>query len=261
MFINSFTYFYNIFNDAPQPWQINFQDGATPIMEGIIEFHDQILFYLIIILVFVSWILSSTFLTFSNNKNKLSAKYENHGTLIELIWTITPALILVAIAFPSFKLLYLMDEVIAPAITLKVIGRQWYWSYEYSDYINENSESISFDSYMVPTNELEPGQLRLLEVDNRIIVPVDTHIRIIGTASDVIHSFAVPSLALKMDCIPGRLNQSSMLIQREGVYYGQCSELCGVWHGFMPIVVEAVSLEKYLSWLNEQLNNSLMEEN
>src|SRR5690606_36611043 len=151
---------------------------------------------------------------------------------------------------------YLMDEVIAPAITLKVIGRQWYWSYEYSDYINENSEGISFDSYMIPTNELETGQLKLLEVDNRVVVPIDTHIRIIGTASDVIQSFAVPSLRLKMDFIPGRLNQSSMLIQREGVYYGQCSELCGVWHGFMPIVVEAVSLEKYLSWLNEQLDNS-----
>jgi cytochrome c oxidase subunit 2 len=245
-----------ILNDAPQPWQIGFQDGATPIMEGIVEFHDQIFFYLIIIIVFVTWILSSILFTFSSNKNKLSAKYENHGTLIELIWTITPALILVAIAFPSFKLLYLMDEVIAPAMTLKVIGRQWYWSYEYSDYINENSEGISFDSYMIPTSELEPGQLRLLEVDNRVVVPIDTHIRIIGTASDVIHSFAVPSLGLKMDCIPGRLNQSSMLIQREGVYYGQCSELCGVWHGFMPIAIEAVSLEKYLTWLNEQLDNS-----
>lgn len=142
-------------------------------------------------------------------------------------------------------------------MTLKTIGRQWYWSYEYSDYLTDkNSEGIAFDSYMIPTSDLEPGQLRLLEVDNRIIVPVDTHIRIISTAGDVIHSFAVPSLGLKMDCIPGRLNQTSMLIQREGVYYGQCSELCGVHHGFMPIVVEAVSLEKYLAWLSEQLDNS-----
>lgn len=179
------------------------------------------------------------------------------STLIELIWTITPALILIAIAFPSFKLLYLMDEVIAPAMTLKAIGRQWYWSYEYSDYVNENNEGLSFDSYMIPTNDLEPGQLRLLEVDNRVVVPIDTHIRIISTASDVIHSFAVPSLGIKIDAIPGRLNQTSMLLQREGVFYGQCSELCGVWHGFMPIVIEAVSLEKYLTWLNEQLNNSL----
>lgn len=155
-----------------------------------------------------------------------------------------------------------MDEVIAPAMTLKTIGRQWYWSYEYSDYVtDENTESVSFDSYMIPTSDLEPGQLRLLEVDNRVVVPVDTHIRIIGTAGDVIHSFAVPSLGIKMDCIPGRLNQTSMLILREGVYYGQCSELCGVHHGFMPIVVEAVSLDKYLTWLSEQLNNSPFIEN
>lgn len=126
-------------------------------------------------------------------------------------------------------------EVIAPAMTLKAIGRQWYWSYEYPDHLSGEAPSerngISFDSYMIPTSDLEPGQLRLLEVDNRIVVPIDTHIRIIGTAGDVIHSFAVPSLGLKMDCIPGRLNQTSMLIQREGVYYGQCSELCGVHHG------------------------------
>jgi len=244
-----------LFNDAPAPWQLGFQEVATPTMEGIVELHDQILFYLIVILVFISWILSSILYQYSFSKRgALRYKYENHGTLIELIWTITPAFILIAIAFPSFKLLYLMDEVIAPAMTLKTIGRQWYWSYEYSDYLTDkDSEGIAFDSYMIPTSDLEPGQLRLLEVDNRIVVPVDTHIRIISTAGDVIHAFAVPSLGLKMDCIPGRLNQTSMLIQREGVYYGQCSELCGVHHGFMPIVVEAVSLEKYLAWLSEQI--------
>lgn len=245
---------YWILNDAPEPWQIGFQDEATPIANGIIELHDNISFYLIIILVFISWLISSIIYQFSYKA--FGYKYDNHGTLIELIWTITPALILIAIAFPSFKLLYLMDEVIAPAITLKAIGRQWYWNYEYSDYSNDNNEGISFDSYMIKTEDLEPGQLRLLEVDQRVIVPINTHIRIIATAGDVIHSWAVPSLGIKMDCIPGRLNQTSMLIQREGVYYGQCSELCGIWHGFMPIVVEAVSLEKYLSWLNEQLENS-----
>ena len=146
-------------------------------------------------------------------------------------------------------------EVIAPAMTLKAIGRQWYWSYEYSDYINDNNEGVSFDSYMIPTDDLEAGQLRLLEVDNRVVVPIDTHIRVMCTASDVIHSFAVPSLGIKIDAIPGRLNQTSLLVQREGVYYGQCSELCGVWHGFMPIVIEAVSLENYLSWLKSQLTS------
>jgi len=242
-----------IWNDAPEPWQLGFQDGASPSYEGIVELHDQILFYLIVILIGVTWILSSTILNFNNKTNPIVYKYHNHGTLIELIWTITPALVLIAIAFPSFQLLYLMDEVIDPAMTIKVVGHQWYWSYEYSDYITENLDSIEFDSYLVPTDELEEGQLRLLEVDNRMVVPVDTHIRFILTGADVIHSFGMPALGLKMDAIPGRLNQTSVLIEREGVYYGQCSEICGVGHGFMPIVIEAVPLEKYLGWLNEQV--------
>jgi cytochrome c oxidase subunit 2 len=173
-------------------------------------------------------------------------------TLIELIWTITPALVLIAIAFPSFKLLYLLDEVIDPVITVKGIGNQWFWSYEYSDYVNDTGETIEFDSYMVPDSELEPGQLRLLEVDNRVILPVDTHIRFIVTARDVIHSFAVPSLGIKLDALPGRLNQTSVILNREGVFYGQCSELCGILHYAMPIVIESVSLDKYLLWLSSQ---------
>lgn len=140
-----------------------------------------------------------------------------------------------------------MDEVISPSITIKAVGHQWYWSYEYSDFINEEGESIEFDSYIVPETDLEDGQLRLLDVDNRIVVPVDTHIRFIVTGQDVIHDFAVPSLGLKIDACPGRLNQTSVLIEREGVFYGQCSEICGVYHGFMPICVEAVSPEKYLA--------------
>jgi cytochrome c oxidase subunit 2 len=241
-----------VWNDAPEPWQLAFQDGASPSFEGIVELHDQIMFYLVIILFGVSWVLSSVILNFDSNKNKIVYKYHNHGTVIELIWTITPALVLIAIAFPSFKLLYLMDEVIDPAMTIKALGHQWYWSYEYSDFVNEDGESIEFDSYLVPTDDLEEGQLRLLEVDNRVVVPVGTHIRFIVTGADVIHSFAVPALGLKIDAVPGRLNQTSVLVEREGVYYGQCSEICGVHHGFMPIAVEAVSLEKYLAWLNEQ---------
>ena len=171
-------------------------------------------------------------------------------TLIELIWTITPALILIAIAFPSFRLLYLLDEVISPTITIKVVGHQWYWSYEYSDYVNESGESIEFDSYMIPESDLELGQFRLLDVDNNVIVPVDTHIRLIVTGADVIHSWAVPSLGIKIDAVPGRLNQTSILAERTGVFYGQCSEICGVWHGFMPIAVEAVSVQDYLAWIN-----------
>lgn len=241
-----------IFNDAPEPWQFGFQDGASPSHEGITELHDTIFFYLVVICFGVLWVLTSVILSFrtTTNSEKMVYKYANHGTLIELIWTITPAFVLIAIAFPSFKLLYLMDEVISPSMTVKVAGHQWYWSVEYSDFINEDGESIEFDSYMVPETDLEDGQLRLLEVDNRIVVPVDTHIRFIVTGADVIHDFAVPSLGLKLDAVPGRLNQTSVLIEREGVFYGQCSEICGVYHGFMPIAVESVSPEKYLSWID-----------
>ena len=164
--------------------------------------------------------------------------------------TITPAFILIAIAFPSFRLLYLLDEVISPTITIKVVGHQWYWSYEYSDYINESGESIEFDSYMLPESDLELGQFRLLDVDNRVVIPTDTHIRLIVTGADVIHSFAVPSLGVKIDAVPGRLNQTSILAERTGTFYGQCSEICGVWHGFMPIAIEAVSVQDYLSWVD-----------
>jgi len=240
------------YNDAPQPWQIGFQDGGSPSFEGIVELHDQLMFYLVIILLGVGWMLSSTIRKFNSHHNQIVHKYHNHGTLIELIWTITPALVLIAIAFPSFKLLYLLDEVIDPVITVKAIGNQWFWTYEYSDYVNDTGETIEFDSYMIPDTELETGQLRLLEVDNRVILPVDTHIRFIVTARDVIHSFAVPSLGLKLDALPGRLNQTSAIINREGVFYGMCSELCGILHFAMPIVIEAVSLESYLLWLSSQ---------
>jgi cytochrome c oxidase subunit 2 len=241
-------------NDAAQPWQFGFQDGGSPSYEGIVELHDDIMFYLILILVGVAWMLMSTIRNFNWNHNQIVHKYLNHGTVLELIWTISPALVLIAIAFPSFKLLYLLDEVIDPVMTVKAIGNQWYWSYEYSDYVDQEGQSIEFDSYMVPESDLEIGDLRLLEVDNRVVVPVDTHIRFIVTARDVIHSFAVPSLGVKLDCIPGRLNQFSLVINREGVFYGQCSELCGVLHGFMPVVIEAVSLEQYLAWLSDQIS-------
>lgn len=238
--------------DAAEPWQIGFQDGASPTFEGITELHNAIFFYLVLIFIGVVWVIGSIVINYSSTSNPISHKYSNHGTLIELVWTITPALILIAIAFPSFKLLYLMDDVISPAMTIKAVGHQWYWSYEYSDFVNEDGESIEFDSYMIPDSDLEDGQLRLLDVDNRVVLPVDTHVRFVVTGADVIHDFAVPSLGLKIDATPGRLNQVSVITEREGVYYGQCSELCGVYHGFMPIAVEAVSLDKYLSWLDSQ---------
>ena len=248
--LQNFSIFQTIFNDAPQPWQIGFQDSAAPGFTGIVELHNTIFFYLVVISVGVFWVLGSIIYYYNSKKSPIVHKYLNHGTLIELIWTITPALVLIAIAFPSFRLLYLLDEVISPTITIKVVGHQWYWSYEYSDYVNESGESIEFDSYMIPESDLELGQFRLLDVDNKVIVPVDTHIRLIITGADVIHSWAVPSLGIKIDAVPGRLNQTSILAERTGVFYGQCSEICGVWHGFMPIAVEAVSVQDYLAWIN-----------
>lgn len=237
-----------IYNDHPEPWQYGFQDGSTSSFYGIIDLHDNIMFYLIIILVSVTWVQASVMLDSAGNTDKLIYKYNNHGTLIEIIWTITPAFILIAIAFPSFKLLYLVDSVIDPAVTIKATGLQWYWSFEYSDY----EESINIDSFMIPTDELEMGQFRLLEVDNRILLPVDTRVRILVTAADVIHSFALPSLGIKIDCIPGRINQTSCLLDREGIFYGNCTELCGVNHSQMPFTVEGVTIDKYISWINSQ---------
>mgnify|MGYP005727226991 CR=1 FL=1 len=203
-------------------------------------------------MVVVFWMLFKTITLFSAKNNPKPILFED-STALEIIWTIIPSLVLLAIGIPSFSLIYSMDELIDPGMTLKVIGHQWFWSYEYSDYNTEDGSSLAFDSYIVPEEDLEEGQLRLLEVDNRVVVPINTHIRVLVTAADVLHAWAVPSFGVKMDCVPGRLNQTSMFIQREGVFYGQCSELCGVNHGFMPIVVEAVSLDKYLTWVSNEI--------
>lgn len=244
--------FYSESCDAPRPWGVYFQDSATPQMEGLVELHDNILFYLIIILFGVGWILVSIVKSYTNTEAPVSHKYLSHGTLIELIWTITPALILILIAFPSFKLLYLMDEVSDPAMAVLAEGHQWYWSYQYPDFLNSDDEFIEFDSYLVPESDLEDGALRMLEVDNRLIIPELTHVRFIVTGADVIHSFACPALGIKCDAYPGRLNQVSVMINREGTFYGQCSEICGILHSSMPIVIESVSIEKFVSWLLEQ---------
>lgn len=238
--------------DAPSPWGIYFQDSATPQMEGLNELHDNIMYYLVVILFAVGWILLSIVINYVSTKSPISHKYLNHGTLIELIWTITPAVILILIAFPSFKLLYLMDEVSDPSMSVLAEGHQWYWSYQYPDFLDSNDQFIEFDSYIVPESDLDEGGLRMLEVDNRVVLPELTHVRFIITAGDVIHSFAAPALGIKCDAYPGRLNQVSVFINREGVFYGQCSEICGILHSSMPIVIESVSLEKFLIWLKEQ---------
>ena len=243
------------FNDCAEPWGLFFQDNATPQMEGLEELHDNIMFYLIIILFGVGWILVSIIRNYTSDRALISHKYVNHGTLIELIWTITPALILILIAFPSFKLLYLMDEVTDPAMSVLAEGHQWYWSYQYPDFLNNDGDFIEFDSYIILESDLEEGALRMLEVDNKVILPELTHIRFIITAADVIHSFACPALGIKCDAYPGRLNQSSVYINRQGTYFGQCSEICGILHSSMPIVIQSVSLKNFLLWLRDQMNN------
>lgn len=234
-------YYFTFYRDSMEPYQLHFSDGASPIVERLLFFHDNIMFIIILILVLVGWIMLSAI----NNKHYY--KYLVEGTIIEIVWTIIPAIILIFIAFPSLQLLYSMDEVVDPSLTIKAIGHQWYWSYEYSDVEND---SIEFDSYMIPTSDLEVGDLRLLEVDNRVVIPVNTQVRVVVTGADVIHCFTVPSLGVKADAIPGRLNQVSFLIKRPGLYYGQCSEICGSDHSFMPIVVEGVSQEKFINWIS-----------
>ena len=253
LYILSFFFNFNdISCDAPRAWGLYFQDSASPQMEALIELHDNIMYYLVAILFAVAWIQGAIIKNFDSSKSPISNKYLNHGTLIELIWTITPALILVLIAFPSFKLLYLMDEVTDPSLSVLAEGHQWYWSYEYPDFLNSDGDFVEFDSYLVPESDLEEGSLRMLEVDNRVILPEITHTRFILTAADVIHSFAIPALGVKCDAYPGRLNQFSVLINRLGTFYGQCSEICGILHSSMPIVVESVPLVNFLSWLQEQ---------
>uniref|UniRef100_A0AAU6QGH8 Cytochrome c oxidase subunit 2 n=1 Tax=Prionospio sp. 6 MH-2023 TaxID=3059274 RepID=A0AAU6QGH8_9ANNE len=219
--------------------QLSFQDAASPIMAQLISFHDHAMTLIALIMSLVGYAMVS--LCFSS----LTSRYTYEAQMIETVWTILPAILLLFLALPSLRLLYLMDEVSNPLITIKAIGHQWYWSYEYSDFLN-----LSFDSYMLPTEDLASGQYRLLEVDNRAILPMQGEIRLLVTAADVIHAWTVPSLGVKADAIPGRLNQLGITITRPGVFYGQCSEICGANHSFMPIVIEAVDHTSFLHWLS-----------
>nr|QVM79181.1 cytochrome c oxidase subunit II [Nepiodes costipennis multicarinatus] len=216
------------------------QDSASPLMEQLSFFHDHTLMILVIITVLVGQIMITLFF------NKFSYRYLLEGQLIEIIWTILPAVTLVFIALPSLRLIYILDEINNPLVTIKAIGHQWYWSYEYSDFKN-----IEFDSYMTPVSEMKPFNFRLLDVDNRMVVPLESQIRIIVTAADVIHSWTVPSIGVKIDATPGRLNQSSFSISRPGLFYGQCSEICGANHSFMPIVIESISTKYFIKWINK----------
>jgi len=217
---------------------LNLQDSASPLIEQLIFFHDHTLLILVIITTIVAYIIGILFF------NKYINRFLLHGQIIEIIWTILPAIILMFIALPSIRILYLLDEINNPSITLKAIGHQWYWKYEYSDFSN-----IEFDSYIIRTNELNDYNFRLLEVDNRVILPINSQVRIIVTAADVIHSWTVPSLGVKIDGTPGRLNQSNFYINRPGLYFGQCSEICGANHRFIPIIIERISTEYFIKWI------------
>jgi len=234
--------------DFPKEWQCYFQDPATPVMEAIINFHDDLFFILIMIVIFVGYMLARAIMLFEEYKHPVP-ETTVHGTAIEVVWTITPALILITIAIPSFSLLYSMDESIDPVMTVKCVGHQWYWSYEYSDFVDESGEDFGFDSYMIPESDLKLGNLRLLETDKRVVLPTNTHIRLITTSADVLHSWAVPSFGIKLDACPGRLNETNVFIKRPGTFYGQCSEICGINHGFMPIVVVGLPPKQFSNWI------------
>nr|YP_009441749.1 cytochrome c oxidase subunit II [Vincenzellus ruficollis]AOY39294.1 cytochrome c oxidase subunit 2 [Vincenzellus ruficollis] len=222
-------------------WKTSFlQDSSSPLMEQLSFFHDHTLLVLAIITMLVSQLMVSLYF------NKFINRYLLEGQLIELIWTILPAITLVFIALPSLRLIYILDETNNPSITIKTIGHQWYWSYEYSDFMN-----IEFDSYMIPQNEMNLFNFRLLDVDNRMMTPFETQIRILVTAADVIHSWTIPSLGVKIDGTPGRLNQISFMSNRSGLFYGQCSEICGANHSFMPIVMESVSPNFFIKWISK----------
>nr|QZK22406.1 cytochrome c oxidase subunit II [Tonatia bidens] len=224
------------------PFQLGFQDATSPIMEELLHFHDHTLMIVFMISSLVLYLISSMLTTRLTHTSTMDAQE------VETIWTILPAIILITIALPSLRILYMMDEINNPCMTVKAMGHQWYWSYEYTDYTD-----LCFDSYMIPTTSLEPGNLRLLEVDNRMVVPMEMTIRMLISSEDVLHSWAVPSLGLKTDAIPGRLNQTTLLSTRPGLYYGQCSEICGSNHSFMPIVLETVPLSYFEKWSTSML--------
>jgi cytochrome c oxidase subunit II len=227
------------------PWQVAMQDAATPIMERVTSFHDLLLWIISAIVLFVMALLAYACWRFNEARNPVPSR-RSHHTLLEIVWTAVPVLILVVLAIPSFRLLYYMDVVPETEMTIKAVGHQWYWTYEYPD-----NGNFTFDAYMIAAADLQGGQRRLLETDNRLVVPVGTNIRIQTTSDDVIHSWGVPQFGVKVDAIPGRLNEMWINVLEPGTYYGHCYELCGVNHAFMPVTVEAVSKEEFEVWVQE----------
>ncbi|WP_434613105.1 cytochrome c oxidase subunit II [Azospirillum sp. B2RO_4] len=229
--------------NEPRPWEMGMQPSASPVKHLMTSFNDLLTVIITLIVILVAGLLAYCVVRFNAKRNPVPSKTSHH-TLLEVAWTVVPVIILIVIAVPSFKLLYAAERIPQADMTIKVTGHQWYWDYEYPDHGN-----ITFSSYMIPETDLKPGQKRLLEVDNRVVVPVNTTVRVLVTAGDVIHSWAVPAFGLKKDGVPGRINETWFKAEREGVYYGQCSEICGTNHGFMPIAVEAVSKEAFDAWV------------
>ncbi len=229
----------------PTPWQMGFQPAASPIMERVDGFHDFLLVVITLISVFVLVLMIYVFVKFNAKAHPTPSK-TTHNSVIEVLWTVIPIIILVVIAVPSFKLMYYSDRAVDADMTLKVAGNQFFWTYEFPDH-----DDLTFDAVMVDDADLEEGDLRLLTTDNPVVLPVDTTIRLLLTANDVIHAWAVPAFGVKMDAVPGRLNETWFRIDREGTYYGQCSELCGANHGFMPIMVKAVSKDEFAAWVEK----------
>lgn len=220
--------------------KIDFPDAASPIIEQIIFFHDHTIVILTLITILVAYIITNTLY------NKTFNRYLLEGQEIETFWTIIPAFILIFIAFPSLQILYMIDETSDPYITIKAIGHQWYWRYEYTDFKN-----FVFDAYIVPSEENQLNSFRLLEVDNRTVIPSNIDIRILITSADVIHSWAIPAFGIKADAIPGRINQVPLISIRSGLFFGQCSEICGANHSFIPIVIERIPVIEFIQWINE----------
>lgn len=227
----------------PNWGQLIFQDAASSVILQLISFHDHTLLVLTLVLTVVGYALLALII------NKHLNRYILEAQTVETVWTILPALILLVLALPSLRILYITDEVSQPSLTIKTIGHQWYWRYEYTDFIN-----VEIDSYILPTSDLAPGDYRLLEVDNRIVIPIQLEIRILITAADVIHSWTVPALGVKVDAVPGRLNQIGFTTTQPGVFYGQCSEICGANHSFIPIAVEAIDTKSFIKWVTNFSN-------
>jgi cytochrome c oxidase subunit 2 len=233
------------FNGTSEPWQMGLREAASPTMERINDFHNLLLWITTAIAVFVLLLMLYIMMRFRASKNPTPSK-NTHNTTLEVLWTVIPIVILVIIAVPSFRLLYFADRTVDAEMTIKAIGNQWFWSYEYPDHDN-----LTFDAIIVEDDDIQEGQIRLLTTDNDVVLPVDTNIRILTTATDVIHALALPNLGIKLDAVPGRINETWLRIEREGMYYGMCSELCGSGHGFMPIMVRAVSKADYAKWVEE----------